>query len=682
MRKRAFSGLKQVFLGFLLAVLCFSLSGLPALAQGVADELNKFPLLSPDHQPAPPTEQEPIVPPLSNRTGPSNLQEVETFMDKFFAQEMPKEHVPGAVVSLVKGGEILFTKGYGYANVEKKIPVDPETTLFRVASLSKLFTDTATMQLYERGALELDRDINQYLQAFQVENKYPQPITAAHLMTQTSGISRRLIGIAADTEAAMSPLEEFLSERLPPIILPPGEVYFYSNTGITLLGYLVQQVSGVPFIQYIDENILQPLDMRQSTFLQPLPPALDSNLAVGYQYKSGKFHPVPFLYLNIFPAASLSTTATDMAHFMIAHLLEGRYENSRILEEDTVRLMHRQHFTHHPLLPGSAYGFHERLENNLRTIGHAGNLRGYSSSITLLPDQDVGLFIATNNFNGIHEKLINQFLDHYYPVQNPSPLREPDANLRGQLERFTRTYWDFEYPRDTFLKLGATFGHINIKKGEDNTLLVSVPGLFSTGGATQVKLAPIEPMLFQRTDNDDFTAFGEDSNGRIKFAFNPIGPKLGAFERAPWYLTIWWQLGLAVVCALVFLSACIVWPIVPIIRSLRGKGFKLERRFSYAWLVAGLVGTLHLLFIVGLPLSLWFYGVWKLIYGVPAIAIPWFYLPPIAIGLSIALLVLTVLAWKNKYWSIWQRSHYSLITLAAFAFIPFLVYWNFLGLKF
>jgi hypothetical protein len=142
------------------------------------------------------------------------------------------------------------------------------------------------------------------------------------------------------------------------------------------------------------------------------------------------------------------------------------------------------------------------------------------------------------------------------------------------------------------------------------------------------------------------------------------------------------QLGLLGFCVLVFLSAFFIWLIRPLIRRLRGKPFQIERQPSRAWLLAGLVGTLYLVFLISLPLSLWLYGGWKLAYGVPAFAIAVLSLPPIATVLTLGLAVFTVLAWKNKYWSVIARSHYSLITLAALAFIPFLIDWNLLGFQF
>lgn len=408
-KKRRYS-YKVIYWG-ILATLFFWLSGLPSLASRVPDQ---FQILERQSQLNP--EREPAITPSPNAPGLNDPQEFAAFIDKFFNQEMSKSHVAGAAIAVVKNGKLFFAKGYDYANVEKKIPVVADKTLFRVASLSKLVTATAAMQLYEQGRLELDAPVNKYLTNFQLKNPYPEPARVAQLMTHTDGTTIRRLGLAAPTAAKMEPLGDYLADHMPPIIWHPGELYSYSSHSTALLGYLVEQVSGIPFVQYIDKNIFQPLEMRRSTFLQPPPPALASELAVGYQYQKGNFKAVPYLYLNIAPAAALQTTATDMAHFMIAHLQLGRYENSRILKEDTVRLMHKQHFTEHPLVPGSAYEFHERLENNIRAIGHLGSLRGYSSSLTLLPDQNIGIFTATNNFNGVHGKLIPRFFDRYFPV--------------------------------------------------------------------------------------------------------------------------------------------------------------------------------------------------------------------------------------------------------------------------
>lgn len=676
--------LRLVVVGLGGFILFLSLSVLPGWAKNVP----KIPLSDPQEQQ--PVKPEQPVAPSPTAPGLNNPQEFAAFADKIINEEMSKSHVPGAVISVVKDGKLFFSKGYGYANLEKKIPVVADKTLFRVASLSKLFTATAAMQLYERGQLDLNADVNKYLTNFQLNNPFPQPVTAAQLMTHTDGTTKRRIGLAARTAEKMQPLGDYLADHMPPVVWPPGQLYSYSSHSIAFLGYLVEKISGIPFAQYIDQRILQPLNMRRSTFLQPPPPDLADDLAVGYQYQNGKFKAVPYLYLNIAPGASMSATATDMAQFMMAHLLRGRYEKSRILKEDTVRLMHKQHFTHHPKLPGTGYSFRERLENNIRTIGHLGSLRGYSSSLTLMPDRNIGIFIATNSFSGVHGKFLEQFLDRYFPVsKKPAPIK-PLALSDAQLEQFTGTYRDLEYPRHTFVKMSAPFKHINIKKGGNGTLVITAPGLFFLGNTPKIHLVPVAPLLFKRVEDDAFTAFGEDSTGNIAFAFNPLWPKIGAYEWIPWYETVWVQLGIVGFCAIVFLSASIIWPIRPLINLLRGKPFSAKQQLSSPWVVAGLVGTLNLVFLIGLPLSLWLIGLWKLVYGVPAVVVALFAIPLVTFFLTFLVALFAALAWVDKNWSLVARSfagvasriHYSLIALAALVFIPFLAYWNLLGFHF
>lgn len=657
----------------LLVLLVIFSSGLPSLAQ----KEPPFPLSEPQPEELKPT---PPVPP-SNAPALSNVREVEAFLDNFFNTEMPKAHIPGAVISIVKDGKPFFAKGYGYANVEKQVPVDVDRTLFRVASLSKLFTATAAMQLYEQGLLDLNADVNQYLTTFKLKNPFPEPAKVAQLMTHTDGTTQRLIGLAAPTAEQMQPLGKYLADQMPPITWKPGHLYSYSNHSIALLGYLVEQISKTPFIEYVDKNILQPLKMSRSTFLQPLPPGLADDLAVGYQYRSGQFESVPFLYLNIAPAASLSATATDMAHFMLAHLQKGRYEDSRILEEDTAELMHQQHFTQYPELPGTAYGFRERLENNLRMIEHLGSLRGYSSLLSLIPDRNIGIFIATNSFQNIHGKLLSQILDRYFPVSNQADVVKPFAMSDAELDRFTGTYRDLEYPRHTLAKISAPFEQIDIKR-DNGTLVIHRPGLFSTGDDFKLQLVPVAPLLFKRVQDEVMTGFSETETGQIGFSFQPLWAKVGTYQRVRWYELIWVQLGIIGFCAAVFLSAIAVYPLIPLIQWLRKKQFHLERRLSRAWQLAGLVGTLNLVFLVGLPLSLWLVGVWKLVYGVPAIVAALLWLPLITTVLTIGLVIFTGFAWKKQVWSIGNRLHYSLITLAAIALIPVLGYWNLLGFQY
>lgn len=624
------------------------------------------------------------IPGAISAPGLGDPQELEAFVDRFMSNEMLPEKVPGAAISIVQGDEIVLAKGYGYADLDENIPVDADRTLFRVASLSKLFTATATMQLDTQGLLDIDEDISDYLgDRVELDNPFAEPVTFARLMMHVEGSSKRRIGLAADTEAKLQSLEDYLAEKTPPIVRPPGEYYAYSSHTIALLGYLVQRISGEPFIDYIDRNIFQPLEMSRSTFLQPPPPELRSNLATGYyQSRRGNLQAVPYLYLNIGPAAALQTTAVDMAHFTIAHLQGGRYGDARILPAEAIEEMHETHYAPHPQLPGTGYGFRERLVNNLRTIGHLGSLRGYSSSLTLVPDEDIGIFIAANSYSGIHGKFLAQFFDHYFPVEDAStPSPESSSATEVNLGELTGAYWDLEYPHHTLAKLSAPYQRLKIVQTPEGGLEIQFPLLFfgSSDRPVPLELLDADSLLFRRVGENALMAFSITEDGTV-YAHNPVFAKIGSYQRARWYQNIWLHVGLLAAMVLLFLSAIWVAILRPILRSLRGKNSKMQQRHGGAWLLAGVVCLANLIFLIGFPLSLWLYGAWRLAYGMPTFGLIFLGIPIVSAVLTVAMAFVAVMSWKDWRWG--TRSHYSLVTLAAAGFAGILAYWNLLGFQF
>ncbi|MGF1591054.1 MAG: serine hydrolase domain-containing protein [Pleurocapsa sp.] len=664
---------KQFLYGLLGLILFLFLSGLPVVSQTS-------------------TSSEPTIQ-SNTQTRLSTPQELEAFLDKFFDEEMEELDIPGAAISIVKDGSEFFTKGYGYADVEKQTPVIPEKTVFRVGSVSKLFTATAIMQLVERGSLNLDDDVNKYLKDFQIENDFPQPITVRNLLTHTSGFSQRYIGIAARNEDNILPLGEYLKQNLPPRVRPSGELYSYSNFDFDLAGYLVEIISGVPFAQYIESNILQPLDMNRSSFQQPLPADLVADLAVGYEYENDDYESLPSLFLNIIPAGGLSSTTTDMTNFMLAHLQNGRYGNQRILSEKTAQEMKQQQFTDHPKLPGVCYGFHERFKNGQRVLAHSSIFLGYTGLVALIPEQNLGLFITYNKFEPkFHEELINRFLDHYYPVNEEAEAPQPLANHRQRVALFTGTYRHIEYPQHTLAKATSLLNHVSVKEGDNGTLEVNIPETFFgtiPPQDTTVELIEVEPLLFYRDNDDDFVAFAAGEDGRSTFMFYPLDLGPAGFERLPWYETTYFHIPLSIFFLLTWLSAFWIFPVRFLISRFRRNSQSSKStaknqltKVNLAWVLAGIISTLYLTFLMGMGLTLLLSDPLEFIYEVPTPVIILLYLPLIASGLTIALPILSFLAWKNNYWSFLVRLRYSIFTLAALMFIPFLNYWNLLGFRF
>ena len=337
--------------------------------------------------------------------GPTDPAELEAFLDELFAEQMDEYHIAGAAVSVVKDGQLFFAKGYGYADLENGIPVDPEQTIFRIGSVGKTFTWTAVMQLVEQGKLDLDADVNTYLD-FRIPDTYPQPITLRHLLTHTSGLEDRWYGSVVSDPKDVVPAREFLVSHMTARVRPPGYAG-YSNYNAVLAGYIVARVSGQPYDDYIQENILDPLGMLHSTARSSVPPGLRPFASVGYTYADGLFQAFPDYTTQPagLPSGGHQATVTDMARFMIAHLQDGRYSDAnipeaRILKEATAQQMHITQYTPDPRLLGTTYGFFDFSDNGQRTLGHSGYSPPMHSLLLLLPDQDLGVFVAYDTEGG------------------------------------------------------------------------------------------------------------------------------------------------------------------------------------------------------------------------------------------------------------------------------------------
>jgi CubicO group peptidase (beta-lactamase class C family) len=349
--------------------------------------------------------------------------DLASFLDGVIPYAIHRANIAGATVAVVANGRILFAKGYGYADVKRRAPVIANRTLFRPGSISKLFTWTAVMQLVQEGKLDLDANVDRYLD-FRIPERYGKPITLRDLMTHTPGFEDTFAGSFVKTARQLVPYREYLVKHLPAQIFPPGKIVAYSNYGATLAGYIVQRVSGEPFDEYIARHIFQPLDMNHSTFEQPLPASLAPEMSKGYVTASDP-KPGPFEFVEIAPAGSLSATATDMAHFMIAQLAGGSYHGAQILSPATTALMHTVQSRMAPGMNGFDLGFYQENRNGLRIIGHAGDTNYFHSDLHLLLDKDVGFFISLNSLgtDGAAEQvrvaIFRAFLDRYFPYTPP-----------------------------------------------------------------------------------------------------------------------------------------------------------------------------------------------------------------------------------------------------------------------
>jgi len=359
---------------------------------------------------------------------PAHLAGLQDFVDGVMAQQIVSHELAGATLAVVHEGEILFSAGYGFSDIEAGAPVDPAQTLFRPGSVSKLFTWTALMQQVEAGRVALDADVNSYLD-FEIPPFEGAPLRIVDLMSHSPGMSD-VSGITAPTVEELTPYDLWIRDNVPERLWAPGKEAAYSNYGTALAGYIVERVSGEPFADYVERHIFTPLGMTSTSFREPLPEALQPRMARGYELENGRLIEQPFeLFSNIMPAGSASSTAHDMARFMLAMLNDGVYEGARILEPSSVSTLFSDSLRNAPDLPGMAHGFYVVRETGPRLVGHAGNTGNFHSNLILAPEHGFGFFVSTTGgaeSSAARTDLSNAIIGRVFP-ETPAPRQARPA---------------------------------------------------------------------------------------------------------------------------------------------------------------------------------------------------------------------------------------------------------------
>ncbi|HVH07083.1 MAG TPA: serine hydrolase domain-containing protein [Myxococcota bacterium] len=526
----------------------------------------------------------------------ADADDVEAFAAGFLEAELRERRVPGAVFVWISGGAPARAQGFGYADVERRVAVDPDRTLFRVASVSKLVTAVAAMQLVERGALSLDDDVNERLRAVHVPDAFGEPVRVRHLLTHTGGFDDRLIGMASATEAGREPLLAHLARRMPARVVPPGRVFSYSNYGMALLGAVVEETSGEPFEAYVAEHVLRPLDMRRASFAPDA--ELRASLATGYAIAGGEPVPLPYDFLSVAPAGGFAATGADMGRFASAILAGGAGARGRILAAETVADMLRPHFTHDPSLAGVGLAFMERRHGSLQTFEHAGDWGGFASLLFLIPAADAGFFLSYNVDDLlVRERFVQAFLARYFPQPAPVWAASPPEGSAARVAAAAGWYrWNRVTRADLSKPLGFPL-HVEAR-GADRIRLV-VPG----GFIDPITLREVEPGRFAREDGDERAVLGTGADGRVETLFLAGFGLPFAFDRLARTESPPFQLGALAAGAALALSAVVGWPIAAWRRRRRGlnapaplarmaTAFGLAASLGWLGLLAGCVGLL------------------------------------------------------------------------------------------
>ncbi|MFV2084029.1 serine hydrolase domain-containing protein [Micromonospora sp. LOL_021] len=494
--------------------------------------------------------------------------DVDAWLDDVLPAALERNDIAGATVAVVHDGKIVTTRGYGHADTgtgDTAVPVDPEQHLFRIGSVSKLATATAVMRLVQDGRLDLDTDIDRYLD-FDLPRSFDEPITLRHLLTHTPGFEERIAGLIGQ-EGTRADLREALVTDPPEQIFRPGTVPAYSNYGNSLAGYIVERVSGVPFEEYVQRNIFDRLGMTSSSFAQPLPAPLAGRMSQGYATASAPAG--PFEIVGTPPAGAMSASAPDMARFMLAHLGEP-VGDQPLLDAATLDLMHRPALDAASLGtlaagPRMTLGFFDESRNGRRIIGHGGDTLYFHSHLQIYPEEGAGFFVSLNSTgtsalanHELRRALTEQFADRYFPAATPAAeaaaaVSNAPAGSAERAAMAAGTYESSRTVRSNFLTLIGLTGRTTVSVRDDGHLLFE-PRPLSDSAAVYEE---IEPWVWRKVGGQHTVAM-RAAGGKVEaiafdsaFTLLPVEPARGTVL----------ALGVIGASAVVLLLTVLAWPV-------------------------------------------------------------------------------------------------------------------------
>ncbi len=319
--------------------------------------------------------------------------EVAAYLERIIASEMRDKRLPALSIALVDGKRIVWSHGFGEADPVHHVPATA-ATVYRVGSVSKLFTDVGLMQLVEQKRITLDAPVSRYLAGFHPVNPFGTPITLRELTSHRAGLVREPpVGNYFDTTSpSISATVASLNSTT--LIYKPGTHIKYSNAGIAVVGDVLQQVSGEPFAKYLTTHVLSPLGMDESAF--ELTPALAPRVAVGYMWTyDGRRFAAPGFQLGESPAGSLYTTVNDLCRFMSAMFARGEGARGRVLSPASLAEMWTPKFAAAGDRTGFGIGFQLDTLDGRRMVGHGGAIYGFATEALMLPDDSLGVAVVT-----------------------------------------------------------------------------------------------------------------------------------------------------------------------------------------------------------------------------------------------------------------------------------------------
>jgi len=598
---------------------------------------------------------------------PRSVADIRQLLDDVVPKQIERWHAPGAVVVIVKDQALLFSKGYGYADIEAAKPVDPAITLFHVGSVSKPVSATAAMQLVEDGKLDLDRNVDDYFPPPRIPATFPAPLTLRSLLTHTSGLDERLLAAREVRD-----VREYLHYNLPDRLTSPGITVRYSNHNFVLAGWLIESATGERFVDYMDRHVLAPLEMRHSTFGVPRQAA---DVSAGYEWRGGRLRRLPDSISPGSPAASLLTSGEDLSHFMIAQLNGGEYHGHQILSRASIERMQRRQFQTHPRAEAPCFGFWEHPRNGVRAVAHTGSTPGFKSNIVLVPDERLGIFASVNGEQGFPALMAIEaaIFDHYFPQQLSATERGTTPPLQ-ELRSIAGTYRGNYYSSRTLAKVILLMegGHEVRFEPEGDQLAV-------VAGAQHLTLRRDAANVYYDPAARCSVVFVETGANAYAIAGENVMEKLRPDQ------TLWFQLGWLSLCLVLMGSFVVGWPATAWARRLWRKGPAAPRPGRAAMWIAGVACASCLSFVAVVALLI--LGViqadlMRAVGPVPTWLKLLLWLPVLGAALMPLVALHTILLWRRRIWAVAPRIHYTLVAAALVAAVAWFNNWNLLGWRY
>ncbi|MCE7993572.1 MAG: beta-lactamase family protein [Roseivirga sp.] len=594
------------------------------------------------------------------------------FIDSAFRVGVEKRLIPGGVIGVYHQGEVVHRGAYGIANVSKEQQVDFGTIRFQLGSIGKLFTALAVLREVEQGRLELDRDVNEYLNQFQIENPYETRITIRQLLLHNAGFNERIIGYAARSQEDIEPLGMHLKKRMPGLFTQPGSEISYSNYSFGLAGHLVEISSGMKFETYIEQEIFDLLEMSTATY--DIPDVNDSGFAWGYEARE-EFEMVNSLPRHVIPAGSISLTGKDFMK-LISSMIE---EDTILLNPNHYELIKNQQFTPHPLIMGHGLGSEMQNFNGHLGFGKAGNIPGFISYVVIMPQYNFGIFVAANTeTDNFFESFTPAFFDRFFPR-----IAEPEAKTLQSVDfdRFTGDYRANRYNRNTVEDMFELFAFGTKVYKTDSTLINHHNGKWQ-------HYMPISPLVFQNTtDPDLYFVFEEDKQGRIikmhrnviiggyripvtseKIPFLASGEFLNeyaAFILVPIILVLFFPFG---------------WLFIYLRRKRKPAYFENKTFKKATRIISLLFSVVILVHIIG-GVAPFIQLREQLVFGIPEGIIFFLGISPLIPVLLIVLMYRLFRVWQLKEGTLGARAYLSVYTLSGLFYVLILHQWHFIGVN-